>query len=173
MVSACGEWPEESAQEGAQWPSEGVIYKEDVSFTKAGAGAPGSEAQDATWKLTSRFHAPCPELVPTRFQGRRSNCPQLPSGAPLLTLLLRHPRGHLGELLARRLRLLGVEVLGLGLLATRHGARMRHPAGLYEWPTSPSEFPEFGNYPQLSRKAQVPAILLTGGAGRFIQSPDG
>lgn len=69
------------------------------------------------------------------------------ASAALLTQLPHHLPGRLGELLAPRLRLLGAEMLRLGLLAPRHGVRIGARTSPDEWPASHSQFPEFGNYP--------------------------
>lgn len=97
---------------------------------------PGAVADSPNLSWGHRSPSPHPWLAPcTRgFRGEP---------AEPLTRLPRHLRGHL-SVLARKPRLLRVEVLGLGLLAARHGARPES-ASPCEWPTSHRQFPELGN----------------------------
>lgn len=92
----------------------GVIYK--------GGGA---QAQASEPELEASPALPGPVPVPPPGAGRRS-CPQ-PPGRASAALLTRHPHHLPRRLPARRLRLLGVQVLGLGLLAPRHGVRIASP----------------------------------------------
>lgn len=69
-------------------------------------------------------------------------------GVPrLLTRLPGCARGHSARLVALGLRLLRAQVLRFGLLASRHGAKMRILEGPQEWPPEQRAFPDFGGTP--------------------------
>lgn len=108
---------------------------------------------------------------------RPRNCRQRPGGASaaLLTRDPRHPGASLGELAARGLRLLGVEVLRLGLLAPRHGEQSAAPGEALRVACLPQPLPGVRKLPPRSPgwSAHVLAILLLCRAGRFIKNPDG
>lgn len=87
------------------------------------------------------------------------------ASAALLTPFSHHLRGRPGQLLGRRLRLLVVEVLGIGLLASRHGVRVA--ASPHEWPTSYNPVPEFGNY----RRPPRPERACPGSAAAPLSRP--
>jgi hypothetical protein len=95
-----------------------------VKFTKARPGRSPELELEASLPIPR----PCPDLVPTRVSGHPSDCPQTPAG-PSAALLTWLPR-HLRRPQARGLRLLGVEVLGLCLLAPRHSERRRYRRSL-------------------------------------------
>lgn len=142
-----GKWPEKSTRGRLKSQGGGVICKGrwEGGFGGAEARAPGLELE-ASPALPRRVPAPRTRARPRTPQKQRRAAPPptTPSGASAapLTPSSRHLRGRPGQLLARRLRLLVVEVLGIGLLASRHGAGVA--ASPHEWPPPRSPGAEFG-----------------------------
>lgn len=172
---------EKFARGAAEFTPRGRIYKVGCDLHRRGVGRghrgprPGTRAgsfprPSTRGAGTSHLREPGHPPPPT------ASSPASGASPALLTRLSRHRhRGRLGQLVARRLRLLGVEVLGLGLLAPRHGVSIRGsrrvpPRVAYSTPPTPGvrKLP-----PPPGRSAHVPAILLLSRAGRFITSTDG
>lgn len=101
-----------------------------VTYKGAGQGrrgpSPSARGGGGGFPRPSTLGAPHPRGSPPE---RPRNCRQRPGGASpaLLTRDPRYPGASLCELAARGLRLLGVEVLRLGLLAPRHGEKSAAP----------------------------------------------
>lgn len=91
-----------------------------------------------------------PDPTPTQFPGWGETGDvgtTVPGVRSLLTPLPGYARDRSAGLLALGLRLQRAQVLGLGLLPPRHGAKMRLPAGPQEWPPEVRAFPDFGGTP--------------------------
>lgn len=117
------------------------------------AAVPGAPSRDA--RTVGRTDGAAAAL--TRFLRRRRFCEV---GARLLQRLL-------------ALVLLRVDVLGLRLLAPRHGARIGAPGrALVPCPLSATNSWSWEILPPFGRNAHVPVIIIINNALRFIMSSD-
>ena len=140
-----------------------------------GSEAPRSERQDPSRKLHPPLHAWCRDLALARVQKHPRSSVRPPGGttAAPLTWPAGQLAGRLRQFPARRLRLLAAEVLGLSLLAPRHGVTIRAPGKSLRVAYFMQPSPGVRQLLPLGPSAHVLAILLRSGAGRFITSPDG
>lgn len=157
----------------------GIVYPKNLQggVTCKGAGpgrrGPSPSTRAGGFPRPSTPGAPHPRG--SRDHPRNCRQPRGGASAALLTRHPRHPGASLGELPALGLRLLGVEVLRLGLLAPRHGERSAAPGESLRVACLPQPLPGVRKLPPRSPgwSAHVLTILLLSRAGRFIKNPDG
>lgn len=111
----------------------------------------GTESRSSQNYYTRPFSRPDP--TPIQYPGRGVQSTgdvgawAVPSVPRLLTRLPSCALDPSAGLVALELRLLRAQVLRFGLLAPRHGAKMRLPEGPQEWPPAQRAFPDFGGTP--------------------------